>query len=460
MKQLQTIFSNLFLALMNVADFFSQTFRLFNRVMPKGLYARSLIIVMMPTFVLLSVASYIFLERHWQLVTEHLARATARDVAFIVEVYEQDKDKAVVWTIQAQEKLGLEVHFMPSMPLPPKGIRPFFDPLDRNLHNQLAQNLKQPFWLDTVGQSNFVEIRVTLSDATMKVIARRGHSYASSSFIFIAWLLATSLVVLTIALLFLRNQIRPIVRLAKAAQEFGKGREAVNFTPSGAREVRAASLAFIEMKKRIERQIDQRTIMLAGVSHDLRTILTRFKLEIAFLPENETRKALNQDVNEMNKMVEAYLAFAKGEEGEKPILTNMLDLLLEVKADKERIGHNIGVNFQGETMIIVRPLAFKRAITNLVGNAVKYASVIEINGTRDDKYLRLFVDDNGTGIAEELREEVFKPFFRVDKARNLNETGTGLGLAITRDIIRSSGGEVTIEESRLGGVRAVVRVPL
>jgi two-component system, OmpR family, osmolarity sensor histidine kinase EnvZ len=441
----------------------------FNRVTPKGLYTRALLIVIFPTLMLLSVTTYIFLERHWQLVTTHIARATTQDISALVLLYENMQDKSQENQQEKQQdtlkraarKMELELDFLPAQPLPPVGARPFFDPLDKNLSLELAQKLNHSFWIDTVGRSNLIEIRVQTRDITLRFLARRGYSYASSSWIFLAWLLLTSLVVLGISLLFLRNQIYPILLLSQAAQNFGKGREPpAAFKPRGAREVRAAALSFIEMKKRIERAIDQRTLMLAGVSHDLRTILTRFQLELTFIPPSPEREAMAQDVREMNKMIAAYLDFAKGADGESVQLTNIADILHMIKRESARAGQIVHLNYDGNLMFNCRPLGFKRALMNLTSNAGRFASLTQITASQDTKFLTLFVDDNGQGIAENQREEVFKPFLRLDEARNQDTAGTGLGLAIARDIIRGAGGDIMLETSPLGGLRAIVRLPL
>jgi len=248
--------------------------------------------------------------------------------------------------------------------------------------------------------------------------------------------------------------------LADAAESFGKGREVPNFRPRGAREVRRAAQAFIEMKRRVERAMEQRTAMLAGVSHDLRTILTRFKLELALLDEGPEVEALRRDVDEMAMMLEAYLAFARGDAGEPSAPTDMAAFLEELKADAERHGHQTTVVFHGEPVATVKPAAFKRCIANLVSNAARYADTIAITGHRDHRWLTLTVDDDGPGIPADMREEVFKPFLRLDPARNQDEGGSGLGLAIARDIARSHGGEIMLADSPLGGLRATVRVPV
>jgi two-component system osmolarity sensor histidine kinase EnvZ len=431
-------------------------------VMPKGLYARSLLIIIVPMVVLQSVVAFLFLERHWRLVTHYLSSAVTQEIATLIDVYRsfpQGADRAQLRRI-AQDRLGLVVDFLPDAQLPPPGPKPFFSQLDVALSDEIRKQIGLPFWIDTVGRSSIVEIRIKLDDAVMRVFARRADVYDPNSWIFLAWMVATSLVVLAVAILFLRNQIRPIVRLADAAEAFGKGREAPNFRPRGAREVRRAAAAFLEMKSRIERAIEQRTAMLAGVSHDLRTILTRFKLELALLGDSPEIEAIKKDVDEMTAMLEAYLAFARGDSGEQSAPTDMAALLEELKLDAERHGHRASVVFHGQPVVTVRPAAFKRCIANLVSNAARFASTVAITGHRDHRWLTVTVDDDGPGIPSQLREDVFKPFLRLDDARNQDEGGTGLGLAIARDIARSHGGDITLGDSPLGGLRATVRVPV
>jgi len=431
-------------------------------MMPKGLYARSLLIIIVPMVVLQSVVAFLFLDRQWGLVTRYLSAAVTQDIATLIDVYRsypQSADRSQLRRI-AQDRLGLVVDFLPETQLPPPGPKPFFSQLDQALSEELTKQIGPRFWIDTVGRSSIVEIRIKLDDTVMRVFARRADVYDSNSWMFLIWMVATSLVLLTVAILFLRNQIRPIVRLADAAEAFGKGREAPNFRPRGAREVRRAAAAFLEMKARIERSIEQRTTMLAGVSHDLRTVLTRFKLELAFLGESAEVDAIKKDVDEMAAMLEAYLAFARGDSGEQSALTDMASLLDELKLDTERHGHRASVAFHGPPFVTVRPAAFKRCLGNLVSNAARFASTVAITGHRDHRWLTVSVDDDGPGIPMQLREDVFKPFLRLDDARNQDEGGTGLGLAIARDIARSHGGDIALADSPLGGLRATVRVPV
>ena len=430
--------------------------------MPKGLYARALLIIIVPMVILQSVVAFVFMERHWNVVTQRLSAGVVQDIAALIDVYQgypQDADRAQIRRI-AQDRLGLVVDFLPVSDMPPPGPKPFFSLLDQALSEELRKQIGRPFWIDTVGNSALVEIRIQLDNTVMRVFARRSAAYASNSEIFLLWMVGTSLVLLAVAIIFLRNQIKPILRLADAAESFGKGREVPNFRPRGAREVRRAAQAFIEMKTRIERAIEQRTTMLAGVSHDLRTMLTRFKLELALIEQTPEIEAMKKDVDEMARMLEAYLAFARGDLGESSAPTDMAAFLEELKADAERHGHKTSVVFHGPPIVTVRPAAFKRCLGNLVSNAARFAPSIAITGHRDHRCLTVTVDDDGPGIPPDMREEVFKPFLRLDDARNQDEGGTGLGLAIARDIARSHGGDIMLGDSPLGGLRATVRVPV
>jgi two-component system osmolarity sensor histidine kinase EnvZ len=440
-------------------DWWGRTVR---SVMPTGLYARSLLIIVTPMVILQSVVAFVFMERHWNTVTRRLSAAVTQDIAALIDVHQsfpQSPDHATIRRI-AQERLGLGVDFLPETDLPPPGPKPFFSLLDQALSVEISRQIAKPFWIDTVGRSALVEIRIKLDNTVMRVFARRSAAYASNSEIFLFWMVGTSLVLLGVAVLFLRNQIRPILTLADAAESFGKGREVPGFRPRGAREVRRAALAFLEMKRRIERTIEQRTTMLAGVSHDLRTLLTRFKLELALIGDSPEVEALKKDVDEMGRMVEAYLAFARGDAGEQSAPTDMAAFLEELKVDAERHGHRASVVFHGHPVVTVRPAAFKRCLANLVANAARFAATISITGHRDHRWLTVTIDDDGPGIPAAMREEVFRPFLRLDDARNQDEGGTGLGLAIARDIARSHGGDIMLGDSPLGGLRVTVRVPV
>lgn len=437
-----------------------------SEIAPKGLYARALIIIIAPIVLLESVVAFSFMERHWQSVTRRLSEATARDIAAIIDVYENysDDDEHGRLIDMARDRLGLSLQILPAGDLPTTQPKPFFALLDRTLSSEIRKQIKLPFWIDTVGQSRHVEIRVKHDQAVLRFIATRSQTYASNSHIFLMWMVGTSVVLLTVAILFLRNQIRPILRLGEAADAFGKGRPIRDdFRPRGAREVRQAAQAFIEMRERITQHVEQRTTMLAGVSHDLRTIITRLRLQLAFLDDSPEVQAMKNDIRHMQSMLEDYLAFTRGDGGEvaKPML--VLELLEEVQAESAHFGVPIEIKVNKRRRGLVVPLkhnAMKRVITNLLSNAARYGDQVILRVATEKGFVRIEVDDDGPGIPLAERENVFKPFYRVDGARNQDGNNSGLGLAIARDIAKSHGGDVMLGESALGGLRAIIRLPL
>ena len=460
-QQLGALFNPLLIPFRQLNRLYRKGARKIAHVMPKGLYARSLIIIVAPMVILQSVLAFVFMERHWQTVTNRLSTAVTQDIAAIIaviETYPQDEQYDQITRI-AKDQLDLNISILPDGPLPPPGNKPFFTLLDRALSEQITSKIKRPFWIDTVGRSNIVEIRIKLEDKTLRVFARRSQTYASNSHIFLLWMAGTSFVLLIVAILFLRNQIRPIQRLAAAAERFGKGQEATNFRPTGAREVRRAALAFLEMKHRIERQIEQRTTMLSGVSHDLRTILTRFKLQLAILDDAPELRDLQHDVDEMQHMLEDYLDFARGVSAEKTVTIRIPDMLAELLSDAERSGAPLSVEHSGENTADIRPRAIKRCLQNLIGNAQTFADEVVVTSIKKGHWWDITIDDNGPGIPEDEWETVFRPFYRLDVARNQDQPGTGLGLAIARDIARSHGGDIKLSKSPKGGLRANLTVP-
>lgn len=431
------------------------------RRLPMGLYARSLLIVIIPMVLLQSVVAFVFMERHWQMVTQRLSAAVTADIAAVIDLIDNAPPGEINDIIRvARERLNLNVSIEDGGELPPPRPKPFFEILDQILSEEISAQIRRPFWIDTVGNSSIVEIRIKIDgDRILRVYARRNQAYASNTHIFLVWMVGASLVLLAIAILFLRGQIRPILTLANAAESFGKGQKIDDFSPRGAQEIRRAGLAFIQMRERIERQIEQRTAMLTGVSHDLRTILTRFKLQLALTPDHPDFESLNQDVEDMQSMLEGYLAFARGEAEEDVGELKLSDLMIRLEAEAELHGKALSVTIEGEDDIRVRPNAFTRLVANIVSNAYRYANAVNIEAKHSAKWLTITVDDDGPGIPERSRDDVFKPFFRLDEARNLDSSGTGLGLAIALDIARSHGGNISLGDSPLGGLRAVIRVP-
>lgn len=435
--------------------------RWLRRHLPTGLYVRSLLIIIIPMVLLQSVVAAVFMERHWQMVTQRLSMAVTRDIAAIIQIietYPQDTDYSEATRI-AREQLNLQISIEPDGDLPPPREKPFFSILDGILSDEISDQIKRPFWIDTVGDSSLVEIRIKLDDKILRVLTKRNQTYASNTHIFIVWMVGASLVLIGVSIIFLRGQIRPILTLAQAAESFGKGHKHDDFYPRGADEVRRAGLAFILMRERIERQIEQRTAMLTGVSHDLRTVLTRFKLQLALAGNSPELQGLNDDVNDMQSMLEAYMAFARSEIEEDVGELKLTELLGKIATDFALHEKHLTYSIEGEDKISVRPNAFTRLVTNLASNARRYANTLNIEAKHGAKWLTLNFDDDGPGVPEKNREDVFKPFFRLDEARNLDDSGTGLGLAIARDIARSHGGNVTLGDSPLGGLRATIRIP-
>ncbi len=445
-------------------QFSGVTWQALPSLLPKGLYARALIIIIAPIVLLESVVAFVFMDRHWQEVTLRLSAATAGSIGSLIDDFEAARTKDDIRKLVelAQRRFELSLTVEPSAELPPPQQRPVFDLLGRSLSAEIANQIDKPYWIDTRGDRD-VEVRVKLATANLRMVVPRTRTYATNSHIFLVWMIGTSLVLLSVAILFLRNQIRPIVKLAEAAEAFGKGRPVpIDFRARGAREIRQAASAFEEMRDRIEKHVEQRTTMLAGVSHDLRTVLTRFKLSLAMLEGAPGTDAMRADVNEMRAMLEDYMAFAKGGSGEEAKPTDVRAMMEEVKAGAMHFGKPIELRFRRRRKIPVplRRHGFKRAIANLVSNAARYAETIVVTVTQDRHWLRIEVDDDGPGIPPEKREVVFRPFLRLDPSRNQDLPNTGLGLAIARDIARVHGGDIWLEESEMGGLKGVVRVPV
>ena len=430
--------------------------------LPRRLYARSLLIVILPMILLQAVVAGVFMERHWQTVTRRLSMATVRDVGAIVDLVQArpaDADYSDIVRL-ARDRLDLTVDILPPGPLPDPRPQSIFSILDWILPSEMERRIGLPFWINTYDNSRIVEIRVALPEHTLRVLTPRNQAAVSNTHIFLVWMVGASLVLLMIAIPFLRNQIRPISALAEAAESFGKGRPPPpEFRPQGADEVRRAGLAFVQMRARIERQMEQRTAMLTGVSHDLRTILTRFRLQLAMSGAKLDREALNQDIDDMQTMLDGYLEFARGEGGETTGQFDLAGWLRRVADEAELRGRKLTPRLDGDPVAEVRPRAFGRLVDNLVGNAFRYADTVEVSIVHGDGMLKVIVDDDGPGIPEEMREEVFKPFVRLEGGRNLDASGTGLGLAIALDIARSHGGNIVLEDSPLGGLRAVATIP-
>ena len=419
-------------------------------------------IIVMPLILLQIVSTWIFYDRHWETITRRLATAVAGEIASVIE-YRRDfagKENEARIFGAAEAMLDLRIEFKPGEILPNEPYTTGRSILDKMLGNALRERVRRPFHMDTQSHAQRVRIQIQLPDGIVDVAVDKERLFSSTTYIFVMWMVGTSLVLFAVAMVFMRNQVRPIRRLANAVDNFGKGRDAPDFKPEGATEIRQAAAAFNMMRDRIQRMINQRTEMLAGVSHDLRTPLTRMKLQLAMLENSTDIADLKADLSEMEKMVEEYLSFARGEGAEGVIVSDVSDILADIV---NRVGNeNTHIKLQtiGDLSVPLRPNAFRRCVTNLVNNALTYGGNVAIQASRRDGAIDIVVDDSGPGIPEDQREEVFRPFYRLDNARGPDKAGTGLGLTIARDVMRGLGGDLVLEESPTGGARARMRLPV
>ncbi|MEJ0063800.1 MAG: ATP-binding protein [Alphaproteobacteria bacterium] len=435
--------------------------KLLKRMMPRTLFARTLVIIVTPVILAQSLALFVFFDRHWSTMTHRLSYALAGDVGIVTEIVQADHSPARVKKLaeRVQRHMDLSIEFLPGKKLPEKGPE-WSGPVRVYLERALDDRLQYPYRVKMKAGPEQIGIDVALPDGVLAIRSPESRIYTPTTEIFIGWMIGSSILLSVIALVFMRNQIRPIRRLASAAGEFGKGRDVSGFKPEGAIEVRQAATALLVMRDRLRRQITQRTTMLAGVSHDLRTPLTRMKLQLALMPENAASIELKMDIAEMESMVEAYLAFARGEEGEAVEHVELIPLLQEVVAGARRLNPTVTLQADRPILLPMRRQAMKRCLANLVNNAARYGTQAVVTATQSDRIVNVYVDDDGPGIPTEQREDVFRPFVRLDEARDTTSGSVGLGLTIARDIARLHGGDVMLSKSPLGGLRANLWLPV
>jgi two-component system osmolarity sensor histidine kinase EnvZ len=429
------------------------------RYLPKSLLGRSLLIIVVPLVLLQLVSGVIFFESHWDKVSLRLARGVAGDIAAVINLLRANptpKDRAWILEIAANN-MQLVVTVRDGAVL--KGTANATEDItDEALGQAIHEYGGKPFRIDSDSMPRHVAIEIQLSDAVLRVVTLRKRLSSSTIYVFLAWMMGTSLILFGVATIFMRNQVKPIRRLARAAEDFGKGREADNFKPEGAAEVRQAATAFIAMRERIMLHIRQRTDMLAGVSHDLRTPLTRMRLQLEMLGDDAAD--LKSDIREMEHMLEGYLAFARGEGGEEPVPSDASRLVAQAVEQVVRNGAKIDLHTEGVLEVPLRPMAFRRCITNILENAVRHGDNVTVRAGLRDGCVEVVIEDDGPGIPPDTREEVFRPFYRIESSRNRDTGGVGLGLSIARDAVRGLGGEIELEDSSLGGLRVRIRLPL
>ena len=433
---------------------------------PRGFYARSLLIVLLPLVLLLIGMTWLFYDSHIGQVSRKMSQSVSGEVAEAVRIMTTDTDTR---SLQEREQsisdyLRIDVNILDTPELPPRLNVPFWQAnQDEILRHELGISLNgMPFWMNTQSLDSQIEVRVKAGpepDQTLQILVDRKRAFATTGHNFIVWVILFSVLLIAIAIGFLRNQVRSVLRLAATADAWGRGEHTSPLKPSGATEVRQAARAITLMRERILAHVDQRTAMLAGVSHDLRTPLTRLKLQLALLPPSDDLKAARKDLDDMSAMLDEYLAFAKGEEGEQYQDVDLGGLASEIAlsfADRAQVS----VTALPGLKVRLRPLAVKRALSNLMNNATDYGDIVQLSVHQKDDMACVIVEDDGPGIDENHRDDVFKPFVRLDAARNQNQKGVGLGLALARDVARSHGGDIVLGRSGAGGLRAEFQLPL
>ncbi len=431
-------------------------------ILPKGLYWRTLLIIAAPAAILQLIITVVFLNDHWEATSKRMSQAVAADVALVIQLYERDPTpERFAWiAAMAWQPLRLDIALEPAGPLEAARCRPYGPAIDRYLTNSLELELKRPLWYDSTCPGTQVKMRIPIEGGVLSVKAFRDRVQARSGPLFVLWIFGATVFLVIVSIVFIRNQVRPIETLASAMEMFGRGEDPGVFGVRGAREVRQATHAFFDMRQRIKRHIDQRGQLLAGVSHDLRTPLTRLKLQFALMPPSPDLEDAKRDLEEMQATLDEYLAFAQGQWSETPEAADVGALAAEAVAAAARAGADVTLTRDGELLAPVRAGAVRRALSNLIDNAVAHGDIVRLHAHVAASAISIDVDDDGPGIPADLYEDAFRPFSRLDETRTKNTKGVGLGLAIARDVARSHGGDVVLSRSPLGGLRATLRLPL
>ena len=425
-----------------------------------------MLIILSPLILLQVISTWVFYDRHYETVTRRLAQGLSGDIAAVIQMMIRNPgsvDRLQTFRL-AKRVMLLKLTFEEGARLEAvtrtESFGIFTSVLDRQLTRALREIVDRPFLIEANLLEKEVKIDVQLADGVLHVLAPRKRLFSSTTYIFIMWMVGSSIVLFVVALMFMRNQVKSIRRLAQAADSFGKGRDVADFKPEGATEVRQAARAFIQMRNRIKRQIRQRTEILAGVSHDLRTPLTRMKLQLAMLERTPETENLESDVAAMERMVEGYLAFARGESVEQPEPTEVSGLLREVVVQMRRDGGIIDLHVEQAMTVPLRREPMRRCLSNLIANAQRYGEHVSVRAGPRDQVIEITIDDDGPGIPPDKRKEVFRPFFRLEQSRNPETGGVGLGLTIARDVVRNHGGDIVLEDAPGGGLRARIWLPV
>jgi two-component system osmolarity sensor histidine kinase EnvZ len=435
---------------------------LLKSLLPRTLFGRAVIITVLPLILVQAVGIFVFYDRVWETVTRRLTHAIAGEVAMTIEHWQRasgPEDRAATLAM-VERQLGMSIAVSDGARLAAPMAGEGSGILERRMVQALRERVGRPFDLDVWGQPRDVILLVQLDTGVMRIVVSRERVFTTNAYVMILWMVGSSILLFAIASVFMRNQVRPIRELAAVSEAFGKGGDIEGYRPSGASEVRQAGAAFVVMRERLRRFLLQRTEMLAGISHDLRTPLTRMKLELALLDDSPSVAGLRADIADMERMVESYLAFVRGDGEEQPEPTDLARLLADLVAGEQREGHPVRLITEGDLVISLRPQAVRRSIRNLLANATRHGARIELRAKRRERSVKILIDDDGPGIPSGLREDVFKPFFRLDASRNSSTGGVGLGLTIARDVVRAHGGDIWLEDAPLGGLRVRIKLPV
>tara|TARA_Y100000816_G_scaffold288476_1_gene273114 strand:+ start:53 stop:1372 length:1320 start_codon:yes stop_codon:yes gene_type:complete len=427
-------------------------------ILPKRLFYRALLIVAVPVIVLQIIITFVFFDSLWIKTNKGMTRALVNEINTYIEVYDDEIYKKNEITNLFSIYQDLNIEFIEDNEFNYRFDERWFSPIDRTLRRELKSRFGSGgFWFNTTNYKELIDIRIKYQSGYFRFLIPKDRVTGTSARIFGLWITVPAMIMVFISLIFLKNQTRPISNLAKAAEKFGRGEEIDEFKPSGASEIRRAGYEFDRMRKRILRHLNQRSEMLSGISHDLRTPLTRMKLQIAFIKDNELAKKLSDDINEMEKMLNEYLQFTSSsfiEKDEQFCLSSLIDDII-TKYDNKNISSNLSpnININGRKNLI------KRSINNLIDNGIKYSEKVKIELLKSNNNVFIKVEDNGPGIPESEYENVFKPFYKIDKGRAEAKSSVGLGLSITSDIIRSHGGNIKLSRSSLGGLSVKIFLP-
>ncbi len=426
------------------------------KLLPKQLFYRALLIVAIPIIILQLTISIVFFDSLWIKTNKGMTRALIGEIKTFINAYEKEEYNKDSLIILFQEHLDFNVKFEPYKILPKEDLERWFSPIDRNLRRELKSKISN-YWFDTTSYKNLIDLKIKYGDGYFQFYIPKERVTSSSARLFAFWITLPAFLLITIAIIFLKNQTRPIINLARASEKFGRGEDIEEFRPSGALEIRQAGFEFEKMRKRIIRHLNQRSEMLSGISHDLRTPLTRIKLQLSFIKDKEISKKLSDDVGEMEKMLNEYLQFASSRSAETTETFDLSELLETtiMKYEKKEITTDISK----EVFLDGRKNLMQRCFSNLIDNAIKYSANVYISLRKLNNNILITIDDDGPGIPENERENVFKPFYKIDKSRGDSKSSVGLGLSIASDTVKSHGGNIKLETSPTNGLRIKVILP-